>query len=77
MQQRFYFKIELSGIGSTVEEAWQDATESFSLDFGEFNEASEGEPICYDCYEALEPDYMMDTVIDKYDDGYHSSCYFS
>lgn len=33
-ERRYLFTIELSGIGSTPDKAWQDATEAFGCDPG-------------------------------------------
>ena len=33
--QEFFFDVELMGVGNTLEEAWDDATEGFALDPGE------------------------------------------
>lgn len=42
-EYRFYFKIELCGVGTDVDEAWQDAVEAFMQDPGCYDEAKKGD----------------------------------
>ena len=42
MSKRFYFKLELVGMGDTPEMAWFDAVENFNMDPGPPPEDEEG-----------------------------------
>jgi len=37
-KKRFYFRVEVAGVGATEEEAWQEAVENFHQDPGYFHE---------------------------------------
>lgn len=42
-ERRYFFKIELSGVGKTSDEAWQDAVEAFIQDPGYHEAVRKGE----------------------------------
>lgn len=42
---RYEFPIRLSGVGTTPEEAWEDAFEAFMQDPGSYDKAIKKEPI--------------------------------